>query len=64
LNLGPTNLSIVSVSLHSCPFSMFWIHSEINHTKPSSVPIGSLALSLLLSPSLQTTGFLSRSTVD
>jgi hypothetical protein len=47
LNLGPTNLSIVSVSLHSYSFSMFWIHSEINQTKPSSLPIDPPALSLL-----------------
>jgi hypothetical protein len=67
-NLGPTNLSIVSVSLHSYPFSMFSIHSETNQTKPSSYSIDPPALSILPSPSLQTTtatiGFLSRSTVD
>jgi hypothetical protein len=46
---------------------MFGIHSETNQTKPFSLPIDSPALSLIPSPSLQTTattGFISRSTVD
>jgi hypothetical protein len=47
LNLGPTNLSPFSISLHSYPFSIFSIHSEINETKPSSLPIDPPALSLL-----------------
>jgi hypothetical protein len=46
-SLGPANLSNFSVSLRSYPFSMFWIHSEINQTKPFSLPIYSHALSLL-----------------
>jgi hypothetical protein len=36
-SLGPKNLSFVSVSLHSYPFSIFWVHSEINQTKPPSL---------------------------
>jgi hypothetical protein len=47
-NLGLADLSIVSVSLPSYPFSIFSIHSETNQTKPSSLPIDSTPLSLLL----------------
>jgi hypothetical protein len=46
-NLGPADLSLFSISLHSYPFSIFWIHSEINQTEPSSLPIDPAALSLL-----------------
>jgi hypothetical protein len=46
-SLGPVNLSLFSISLHSWPFSIVWIHFEINQTKSSSLSIDHPALSLL-----------------